>query len=74
VERDVERRGRQRVAALADVGELVDQVEEREQRQQRHEDRERRDQHVAADVARERLHAAAPWAAGGLISKRLSAR
>ena len=50
------KRAAKRIAVLADVAELVDKVEEREQQQQRDEDEHRREQHFAADVARERLH------------------
>ena len=42
LQRDEEQRGRQRVAAAADVAQLVDQVEEREQHHQRDEDQQDR--------------------------------
>ena len=53
-----ERRG-DRVVRLAHVAQLVDQVEEREQHHQRAEDQHDRRQHLAADVAGQRGHAAA---------------
>jgi hypothetical protein len=55
----------------------VDQVEEREKRQQRAENQQRREQHVAPDVALQRLHrSSAPmcFAAGHASDRSVAAR